>query len=321
MILSVPFTAMVVSAVVLWMLMGRRVFMDKPNERSLHQTAVPRMGGVAIMSGWLAAALLLPSDWNLVPGVLLAAGISLLDDWRGLPVWLRLAVQLMAALWCVLIWLRPDWPLPMSLILVAVVVWMCNLYNFMDGSDGLAGGMAVIGFGSYALVAWVAGDASLAALSLAIAAATVPFLLRNFHPASIFMGDAGSVSLGLLAAILGAAGWLQGIWSVWLPLLVFSPFITDATLTLLRRMARGEKFWRAHREHYYQKLVRMGWGHRGTALAEYGLMVMAAALAIGIQGLGPWTQVSAAITWLAILLLLAWRIERHWRRHPASSAA
>ena len=97
------------------------------------------------------------------------------------------------------------------------------------------------------------------------------------------MGDAGSVSLGLLAAILGAAGWLQGIWSVWLPLLVFSPFITDATLTLLRRMARGEKFWRAHREHYYQKLVRMGWGHRGTALAEYGLMVACGLLAWGFQ--------------------------------------
>jgi UDP-N-acetylmuramyl pentapeptide phosphotransferase/UDP-N-acetylglucosamine-1-phosphate transferase len=252
---------------------------------------------------------------------MLAAGISLLDDWRGLPVLLRLAAQLLAALWCVLMWLRPEWPLAMSLILVAAAVWMCNLYNFMDGSDGLAGGMAVIGFGSYALAASIQGDASLSVLSLVVAGATIPFLARNFHPASIFMGDAGSVSLGLLAAMLGAAGWLHGAWSAWFPLVVFSPFIVDATLTLLRRMARGERFWRAHREHYYQKLVRMGWGHRRTALAEYALMLVAATLAVGIQGREQSVQAAAAIAWLAILLLAAGLIERRWRAHPASTFA
>ena len=154
---------------------------------------------------------------------------------------------------------------PIALALLALAVaWITNLYNFMDGSDGLAGGMSVAGFGAYSIAAWLAGDAATGALCAAISGASVAFLLHNFYPARIFMGDVGSIPLGFLAAALGIVGWRNDAWPLWFPLLVFGPFIGDATVTFFKRVARRERVWRAHREHYYQRMVRMGFGHRGT---------------------------------------------------------
>src|SRR5262249_52795081 len=102
----------------------------------------------------------------------------------------------------------------------------------------------------------------------------------NFPPARVFMGDAGAIPMGYLAAVLGIAGWLRGDWQFWFGAIVFSPFIIDATVTLCKRGARGAKVWHAHREHYYQRLVQSGWGHRKTALAEYALMAISAVAAI-----------------------------------------
>src|SRR5690606_10611586 len=139
------------------------------------------------------------------------------------------------------------------------------LYNFMDGSDGLAGGMAVIGFGAGGAAAWLAGDAALPPGHLCVAAAAAASLVFNRPPPRTFLGGAGSVPLAFLAAALGSFGWRAGCWPAWFPVLVFAPFVIDATLTLARRIARRERIWQAHRDHYYQRLVRMGWGHRRTA--------------------------------------------------------
>src|SRR5262249_53435950 len=143
--------------------------------------------------------------------------------------------------------------------------WMINLYNFMDGSDGLAGGMAAIGFGCYGIAALAGGDYLCATINLVVAASALGFLCFNFSPARLFMGDVGSVSLGFLAAVLDVVGWLRGDWPVWFGIVVFSPFIVDATVTLFKRALRGARVWEAHREHYYQRLVQSGWGHRKTA--------------------------------------------------------
>jgi UDP-GlcNAc:undecaprenyl-phosphate GlcNAc-1-phosphate transferase len=160
------------------------------------------------------------------------------------------------------------------------VAWMINLYNFMDGTDGLAGGMAVIGFLSYGTAALAGGDFSFAAINLSIAAAALGFLLFNFPPARIFMGDGGSIPLGCLAAAFNLGGWQRGDWPWWFGVVIFSPFILDASLTLAKRLLRGARVWEAHREHYYQRLAQRGWGHRKTALAEYALMATCSALAI-----------------------------------------
>lgn len=282
---------------------------DMPNERSLHSTPVPRIGGVGLMAGVLCGWALLFSSltWWVVLPLLILFGVSLLDDMHNLPVKLRLLVHLIAA--AILVGgsgLFAQQGVVIALLVLLFAVWITNLYNFMDGSDGLAGGMALFGFGMYALAAWLTHNTPLALLNLCIAAAAASFLYYNFHPAKIFMGDAGSIPLGFLVAAMGLLGWQQGSWALWFPLLVFSPFIVDASVTLLKRTLSGDKVTEAHCGHYYQRLIQMGWGHRNVALAEYGLM-----LAVGTSALWllnhpfPWQILLAwGIVYACLMLLL-----------------
>ena len=294
---------------------GRKLALDHPNERSLHEWPVPRTGGLAIIAG--VAAGWLVGEPNFAIALSLAgalAVLSFLDDVFGLPTAVRLAAHVGAAAAMLLLEVRfPGW-LPFVALALAVA-WYANLYNFMDGSDGLAGGMAVIGFGAYAVAAWLSGAQPLTELCVVLASASAAFLVRNFHPARIFMGDVGSVPLGFLAGALGLVGWNDGLWPLWFPLLVFAPFVGDATLTLVKRLLRGERVWQAHRDHYYQRLVRMGFGHRGTALIEYGAMLGCAVAALLARKADPTSQ--AAIFTGAVLALLAiavW-VDRRWLRH------
>jgi UDP-N-acetylmuramyl pentapeptide phosphotransferase/UDP-N-acetylglucosamine-1-phosphate transferase len=191
---------------------------------------------------------------------------------------------------------------------------MTNLYNFMDGADGVAGGMTLIGFAAYAIAAWLAGDAALATLCAAIAAAALGFLIHNFHPARIFLGDVGSIPLGFLAAALGIVGWRHDAWPLWFPVLVFGPFNADATVTFLRRLARREKVWEAHREHYYQRIVRMGLGHRSAALIGYAVMCGCAAFALIGRTQAPGLQLAAFAAGSALLGALALWVDVRWSR-------
>jgi len=192
----------------------------------------------------------------------------------------------------------------MALCAAVAVVWMANLYNFMDGSDGLAGGMTVIGFGYYGLIAYLAGNNDFAVLNFSIAAAAGAFLLHNFYPARIFLGDVGAIPLGFLAAALGILGWMDNLWSLWVPVLIFSPFIADSTVTLIKRLLRGKKIWQAHREHYYQRLVQSGFGHRNTALSAYALMLTVGASAVWAGRQDPAVQSWIAMLWGGFYFLL-----------------
>lgn len=286
---------------------------DIPNERSLHDKPVPRTGGIALMAGAL-------SGWSLLQfwpwwAVLAALGLfvlSLIDDVRNLSPGVRLIGHFIAALVAVL---GSGVPLSWLVPVLLFVVWMTNLYNFMDGSDGLAGGMALSGFGCYGAGAWMGGDETFALLNFSVAAAALIFLFFNFHPARIFMGDAGSIPLGFLAAAFGAWGWRSGYWPFWFPLLVFSPFIVDATITLLQRALRGEKLSQAHRSHYYQRLVQMGWGHRNTALAEYMVMLFACGSALWGIDADNMMQGSLLLFWgIVYFAMMAW-VDRHWCKY------
>jgi UDP-N-acetylmuramyl pentapeptide phosphotransferase/UDP-N-acetylglucosamine-1-phosphate transferase len=259
-----------------------RFALDHPNERSLHERPVPRTGGIAVLAG-ASVSLLVDGTQVWLPLVLalVLAALSLADDVKALPVAVRLAAHLLAAALVVWYFLAPT-HLWQAVPLALGVAWLTNLYNFMDGSDGMAGGMSVIGFSAYAIAATLAGEEALATLSLCIAAAAAAFLVFNFHPARIFLGDVGSVPLGFLAGALGLVGWRAEAWPLWFPLAVFAPFIADASLTLARRAARGERVWQAHRDHYYQRMVRGGLGHRGTAYIAYALMAASAGGALAM---------------------------------------
>lgn len=309
--------AFLAALAVLWLLLtplGRRLALDSPNERSLHERPVPRTGGLAILAGVAAGAALAPSlAWPALGIAAALAALSFLDDLRDLPAPLRLAAHLAAA--AAVLALETGAADPVLFVLLALAIaWYANLYNFMDGADGLAGGMALFGFGAYAAAALAAGDAALAASSAAIAAASAAFLLFNFPPARIFLGDAGSVPLGFLAGALGVAGWRSGAWPLWFPLLVFAPFAGDATLTLVKRLARRERVWRAHREHYYQRLVRMGFGHRGTAAIEYAAMAGCAAAALYARHEPPWVQAATLALAAAALGAIALWVDVRWAR-------
>ena len=316
--------ALPVSALAVWLFSrGRaaRLALDHPNVRSLHTTPVPRTGGlgmiVGIAASWFAAGVHLPFPLSVGAGLL--ALLSFADDRHNLPTSLRFLAHAAAATWLVTA-LGANWSTWLWPLAVLFIVWMTNLYNFMDGSDGLAGGMALIGFGTYALAALLQGHPDLALAGGVIGLAALGFLLFNFPPAKVFMGDAGSIPLGFLAAGLGLLGMVRGSWPGWFPLVVFAPFVLDASVTLVRRGLRGEKVWHAHKEHYYQRLIRMGWSHRKTALAEYA--VMSGGSSIALLGLIVPASMAMGIAalWGAVLIVLMRLVDKRWREFQVNHA-
>ncbi|WP_457676533.1 MraY family glycosyltransferase [Thiolapillus sp.] len=310
--------------------------LDHPGERSLHQPATPRSGGVAIvlalLLGWglmLGAGHLSwqPAMAWVLAGVLLLAVVGALDDRFDLSPLKRLLAQLLGAFFLLAAGLVPDalqlpglqLSLPCYLAFaftVLFVLWMTNLYNFMDGMDGFAGGMAVIGFGIMAWLGWRGGDGTFAMASLVVASACAGFLLFNFPPARIFMGDAGSPVLGYLAAAFMLQADRENLFPLWIGVLIFSPFIVDATYTLLRRLLAGKKIWQAHREHVYQRLVQSGWSHRRTVSWSYLLMLAAGFSAVMALNLEPVVQWGILVCWMlgySAVILLTGRKERQDR--------
>jgi UDP-N-acetylmuramyl pentapeptide phosphotransferase/UDP-N-acetylglucosamine-1-phosphate transferase len=315
-----------------------RLLLDHPNARSLHATAKPRIGGAFC---WFAIGV----TWflfdkpevgiQLALPVALLLGVSLLDDCWHMPVTLRLATHFLAAATFVALTLHttrlseagvyevvPVWILFIALTIV--VVWSANLFNFMDGADGLAGGMAVIGFLALGLGAASGpmANTGIATLAFLIAGASTGFLLLNFQPAQVFLGDAGSVPAGFAAAALSTQGAVLGIWPAWFGLVVFSPFVVDATVTLAKRAAAGKSLMEAHREHYYQRLILAGWSHRKTCIAYYFMMLVSAICALFAKNLPqPWTLlVSLVLTYAALIGLLEWNFRQEKQSGQKSGA-
>jgi UDP-N-acetylmuramyl pentapeptide phosphotransferase/UDP-N-acetylglucosamine-1-phosphate transferase len=292
---------------------------DIPNDRSLHSTPIPRTGGIALMAGVLAGWIMMTEFWAwwIVLPMLGLFALSVMDDLRNLNPKTRLIGHVIAALIVVasagVAWV---WMLPVFLF----IVWMTNLYNFMDGSDGLAGGMALFGFSFYGMAGLMKGDVPFAMMNFTIGAAALAFLYHNFHPAKVFLGDAGSIPLGFLAAAFGVWGWQQGYWPFWFPVLVFAPFTADASFTLIKRIRRKESLSQAHRNHYYQRLVQMGWGHHNTAVAEYVLMALSGASALWSIRLGAVNQLGFLMGWAVIYFVLALWVDRRWNEYVKQNA-
>ena len=344
MTVAAPMLAFAVAVALVWLLrrnlVGGLRILDHPNERSLHQAPVPRTGGVGVLLGVLAGLLAaLPwldvsaggALWPALATLVLAA-VSLVDDRRHVPAAYRLLTQLVAAMLLYaggVAWLQPGLPglsqysLPAWLVpplTLAFVVWMTNLYNFMDGMDGLAGGMAVFGFGALAVLGFRGGAPEYGLLASVIAAAAGGFLLHNLPRAGIFLGDVGSAVLGFWAAAMTLWGAERGLFALWAGLLVFSPFLVDATWTLLRRLLRGAAVWRAHREHQYQRLVLAGWPVWRVLLGAYVLMAAAAASAIGGLTLSAAEQWLLLLAWAGIYALVHLRVDLAERANAAPAA-
>ncbi len=305
--------SLILTTVLIYSKAGKSV-QDVPNERSLHSTPIPRIGGVGliggILSGW--AVIVQDLEWWITVPLLLLFAVSLVDDIQGLPVRKRLLAHFIAAIILVFGSVGLTQGILVALLVLFFAIWLINLYNFMDGSDGLAGGMAFFGFTVYGIALLINHNETQAMLNFSIGAASLGFLYHNFHPAKVFMGDAGSIPLGFLAAAMGVFGWKAGAWSFWFPLLVFSPFIVDASITLTKRTLRQVKVTEAHREHYYQRAIQMGISHRSVALFEYGLMLGAGISALVALKQSLYFVATVFIAWATIYVTIMIVLDKKW---------
>lgn len=294
-------------------LLVRRAILDRPNARSSHDTPTPRGGGIAVVAvlipAWIAAALLggAPVPWLVLGATALLAAVSWRDDLKSLGILWRFGVQILAVAigmasidGLVFRGLLPPWL--DALAAGFLWLWFVNLYNFMDGIDGIAavetasigGGVALVALGA------AVGPAGAAAWGIVLAAAALGFLPWNWQRAKLFLGDVGSVPLGYVAGWLLLSMAAAGAWKAALILPLY--YLADATITLLRRLRRGEKVWQAHREHYYQRAVQGGMSHAAVVRAVLAGNLALAGLALGAEtGLGSLALVMAG-TVAAILL-------------------
>jgi Fuc2NAc and GlcNAc transferase len=288
--------------------------LDIPNERSSHAEPTPRGGGIAVVTTATACFVLLGLAHRLdlaltaaLAGGLGVAAVGFMDDRRPLPVAVRLIAHLAAALWA-LAWLGGlpslrvgdqliTWG-PAGYLLGALgIVWAINLFNFMDGIDGVAASEAIfITVAGALLTPLLAGSAGDAWAAVLVAAACGGFLLWNWPPARVFLGDAGSGYLGYVIAVLAVGATRKDPVALWVWLILGGVFFVDATVTLLRRFLHRERLQQAHRSHAYQWLARRWGSHRRVTLAV---------LAVNIVWLLPWAVLAAKFPSRATLSVVA----------------
>lgn len=289
--------------------------LDLPNERSSHVLPTPRGGGLgvvpAIILTWAAFAGFFA--WGLVLGAIALGALSWVDDIRGLSPLHRLLVQFLVCTAVVLDLHLPIW----FLVPVAVLalVWFVNLYNFMDGIDGITGvESTAIAVGIAVVEGLTTQNQPMMAAALSIAGACLGFLIWNWHPAKIFMGDSGSVPLGLLLGGLLLHLALQGQWAAAIILPAY--YGADATITLTRRLLAGEKVWQAHRKHFYQRATRgqANGPHNHTQVSlviAIGDLALIAAAVLSVLA-GPWVVVGLGLGAIVTCALLGFL--SHWAK-------
>lgn len=301
--------------------------LDHPNERSSHASPTPRGGGLAIaivfhigVAGlWWLAVLSTAVSFALLGGGILIAVVGWIDDHRHVPARWRALVHVVAASWAVYCLggisqlTLGDFTLPLpslgSILVVIGIVWLINLYNFMDGIDGLAGGQGVCAALMGGALLWLSGNMGLAVTSWLLAATCAGFLIWNWPPARIFMGDVGSGLIGFIFGVLALASEQAGAVPILIWVLLLALFVGDSTLTLLNRMIRREKWYTAHRSHGYQRLIQGGYSHRDVTLVFIGINV----LVLWPLALWGW-HVPELLLWLlgaaaALIIFIWWRIQ------------
>jgi glycosyltransferase WbpL len=308
---------------------------DQPNERSSHNTATPRGGGASVVLVMSAAVIVLASRGVLHVGLmlsLLAGGIAvaivgLMDDRKALPAGLRLVVHGGAAIWAVA-WLGgvPSLPIGGRIIhlggwlgdslAILGIVWTLNLFNFMDGIDGIAASEAAFIAVAGGLLSLVGGGSlEVSSIGMVLAAACGGFLVWNWPPAKIFMGDVGSGYLGYVVAVLALAATRENLVALWVWLILGGAFFVDATVTLVRRAVRGERIYGAHRCHAYQWLARRWGSHRRVTVAVMMLNLIWLLPCAFLVTLHPDHAVAIVVVALAPLVALAFAAGAGRREH------
>lgn len=296
-VLSAVLTALLARPLRSWLL--ARDVVDQPGQRRSHQLPTPRGGGLAMASSIAIVLVLFGGISGESLAVLsLTVALALLgwvDDVRDLPVRWRLLFQLLIAL-AMLAFVGPvtsvrvfeltlAWPWLWSTLALVAVVWLMNLHNFMDGSDGLAAAQGIWTGLAMGTLMYSRDAGPPALIGFVLAGACLGFLWWNRPPARLFMGDVGSVTVGGLIALLALIGATGGGLSIWLSLIICAVFVVDATATLLRRVGQGAQWYTAHRDHVYQRLIARGWSHARVLVlyAAVNLVIVLPVLLLAIR--------------------------------------
>jgi len=316
-------TAVALAAVLSFVLTGvatwyarRSGLLDHPGERHSHTRATPRGGGAGLIAAFLLSSLLLipqgPPAWWLncmLPGIVVLSVTGWWDDHASLSVRVRLSVQFAVSLY--LLWFAADAGLMQGVIwMIAgslLVIWMINLYNFMDGSNGMAGLQGVFAAAVLAALFYHSGDGPFTWVALLMSGCCAGFLPWNLGRAKVFMGDVGSLPLGFIFAALLLYGAGTGAFSYPVALMVMLLFVTDASLTLLWRVIRGEQWYNAHRQHLYQRMIAHGWTHGRVAMVYQAvnltLVLPGIVIAVNFPALA-WAIALA----LTLIFILGWHL-------------
>ena len=309
--------------------------LDVPNSRSSHTRPTPRGGGLVIVLGFfLGLAAWLLSGGSLSPraigwlaGALLVASVSFVDDLRPLPALPRLLTHTTGALVLTLAGVQTRDPASILALVAAFgyVIVLTNVYNFMDGIDGLAVSQAVVAGIALGIAGTLTANPLVSVSGGLLAAAALGFAPYNLPPARMFMGDVGSTFLGFsfagltLLANIGVGG---GRLPIEFGLVLFAPFVFDSLVTLSRRVVRGERWYAAHRSHYYQRLVSRGLSHGQVTSLYAGLGVVAAIVALAsLYAAEPLRQVLAVAAYAPMLAVVAlvYRLEHPQQPNQGST--
>lgn len=293
----------------------------QPGERQSHEVATPTGAGLGLIFSLIVTTvgiqffLPFPTFWWLymLPGVVILAAAGWFDDRHHISSLLRLLIQLVVSL-CLLssvCFQNPVINAGMCAGIIVAMIWLMNLYNFMDGSNGMAGFQGVFA-GLVMAALFLNGDQlAMAMLSLAVAAACIGFLPLNFPRASIFMGDVASVPLGFIFASMAVYGMHTGTISPALSVLIMSVFIVDATLTLVARVFAGERWYTAHNQHVYQRLIAEGWSHSRVLVIYQAINVILVLPAIVLAAM--YMQYAIVTVGLTLLILGASWYAVNWK--------
>jgi UDP-N-acetylmuramyl pentapeptide phosphotransferase/UDP-N-acetylglucosamine-1-phosphate transferase len=306
-----------------------QLLLDQPNHRSLHSVAMPRIGGLVFIP--VSFCLWITTQFNAITStfslsffalsLLLILITGALDDRLGLTALKRLAVQFVAAglSWFAVVQtssgsfgfpntLQP-WFIVASLISILIIVWSINLVNFMDGANGLVASVCFVGL---VCLSFLVPDQKVKLLIFALVGSLVGFLYFNVIKVKVFMGDAGSTSLGLIAGSLCIWGIHANHWDWTFALFSFGPLFFDATLTLVHRMVNREKFWEAHRSHLYQRLIYDGnFSHRRVS-ACYSLACATGFLVLCVTLSSPLLMRYSVATLIAVTYICTYYILIRW---------
>ena len=298
-----------------------------PGERQSHSHATPTGGGlglvfsIVITTVCLELIISLPVFWwqNMLPGILLLTVVGWRDDKIPVSSFLRLLIQLVVSIWLIgfasLAFALKD--VFVFAVTVLSIVWLMNVYNFMDGSNGMAGFQGIFAGLVMAGLFQAGGEQAMALIALAVAAACAGFLPLNFPNAKVFMGDVSSVPLGFIFASFAIYGLYTGSLNLTVSILIMSVFLVDATLTLLSRAFRGEQWYTAHAHHVYQRLIALGWSHSQVLMLYLAINVFLVLPVIVLATIYPQFAI-AMLAFTLLVLATGWHIA-NWRLGMAAN--